>query len=140
MDGEGKIKFVHSISNLGVTRAISKNKILEIIGMDNQGIFVELVESSMVSDCVFDAPSLESYRRFQTAEKFGELKPYGRGAFRGSPAFIMAPFLLSGVLHAVTNEPMELIPAVIHAAEEFDRENAILDEEYESAVDHAEVF
>ena len=71
MDAEGKIQLVHSISNLVRTRAISKNKILGIIGMDNQGICVELVENSMVSDCVFDAPSLEAYRRCQTAEELG---------------------------------------------------------------------
>ena len=52
----------------------------------------------------------------------------------------MVPFLSTAVLHEETNEPLELILAVIHAAEEFDRENAILDENYESAVNHAEVF
>ena len=88
---------------------------------------MELVESSMVSDCVFDAPGLEAYIRCQTAEEIGELNPDGGGAFGGSPAFIMDPFLLTAVLHAETNEPLELTQAVIHAAEEFDRENAILD-------------
>ena len=52
----------------------------------------------------------------------------------------MAPLLRAAVLHAGTNEPLELIPAVIHAVEEFNRENAILDEDYESAVNHAKVF
>ena len=52
----------------------------------------------------------------------------------------MVPFLSTAVLHEDTNEPLELILAVIHAAEEFDRENAILYEDYESTVDHAEVF
>ena len=52
----------------------------------------------------------------------------------------MAPFLRAAVLHAGTSEPLELIPAVIHAAEEFDRENAAQDEDYESAVEHAKVF
>ena len=52
----------------------------------------------------------------------------------------MAHFLRTAVLHAGENEPLELISAVIHAAEDFDRENAILDEDYKSAVDHAEVF
>ena len=60
VDGKVKIQLVHSISNLDGTRARSNNKILGIIRMDNQGICVELVESSMVSDCVFDAPSLEA--------------------------------------------------------------------------------
>ena len=58
VDGEG-----HSISKLGGPRARLNNKILGIIRMDNQGICVELVKSSMVSDCVIDAPSLEAYRR-----------------------------------------------------------------------------
>ena len=68
VDGKGKIQLVHSISNLGRTRARSNNKILGIIWMDIQGICVELVESSMVSDSVFDSPSLEAYRRCQTAK------------------------------------------------------------------------
>ena len=140
VDGDGKIQLVHSISNLGRTRARSNKKILGIIGMDNQGICVELVESSMVSDCVLDAPSLGAYRRCQTAEYLGEIEPDGGGAFGGSPAFIMAPFLRAAVLHAGTNETLDLIPAVIHAAEKFDRENAILDEDYESAVNHAQMF
>ena len=140
VDGEGKIQLVHSISNLGGTRAISNNKILGIIRMDNQDICVELVEISMVPYCVFDTPSLEAYRRCQTAEEFGELKPDGIGAFGGSLAFVMAHFLRAAVLHTGTNEPLELIPAVIYAAEKFDRENAILDEDYKSAVNHAEVL
>ena len=52
----------------------------------------------------------------------------------------MDPFLHAAVLHTGTNDPLELIPAAIHAAEEFDRENAILDEDYPSAVNHAKVF
>ena len=71
VDGEGKIQLFHSILNLGGTRAGSKNKILGIIEMDNQGICVEVVESSMVSDCLFDASSLEAYRRCKTAEELG---------------------------------------------------------------------
>ena len=73
MDGGGKIQLVHSISNLGGARARSNNKIFGITRMDNQGICVELIENSMVSHCVFDAPSLEAYRRFQTAKELGEL-------------------------------------------------------------------
>ena len=52
----------------------------------------------------------------------------------------MAPFLNAAVLHSGINEPLELILAIIHAAEEFERENKILDEDYENTVDHAEVF
>ena len=104
------------------TRARSNNKIVGIIGMEHQGICVELVETSMISDCAFDAPSLEAYKKCQTPKELGELEPDGRGVFGGSPVFIMAPFLRAAVLHAGKNEPLELIPAVIHAAEEFNRE------------------
>ena len=41
----------------------------------------------------------------------------------------MDTFLHAAVLHTGTNESLELIPAVSHAAEEFDRENEILDED-----------
>ena len=43
-------------------------------------------------------------------------------------------------MQAGTNKPLELIPVVIHAAEEFDRENTILDENYESVINHAKVL
>ena len=36
------------------------------------------------------------------------------------------------------NDSLELIPMVIHAGEEFNRENATLDKDYERAVDHVE--
>ena len=52
----------------------------------------------------------------------------------------MAPFLRAAVLYVGTNESLELILAVFHTAEEFDRDNAILDEDYKSAVNHAGVF
>ena len=38
------------------------------------------------------------------------------------------------------NDPLEMIPMVIHSGEEFDSENATLDEDYERAVDHVEFF
>ena len=94
----------------------------------------------MVSDCTFDDPSLEAYKNCTTSEELGVLIPDGGGVFGGSPVFVMAPILRAAVLHAGTSEPLELIPAVIPAAEEFDRENEVQDEDYESAVEHAEVF
>ena len=44
------------------------------------------------------------------------------------------------LINAGTNDPLELIPMVIHAGEEFNREIATLDKDYESAVDHVEFF
>ena len=44
------------------------------------------------------------------------------------------------MINARTNDPLELIPMVIHSGEEFDRENATLDEDYERAVNHVEYF
>ena len=38
VDGEHKVQLIHSISNLGWTRSRSKQKILGIIGMEQQGI------------------------------------------------------------------------------------------------------
>ena len=35
-----KVQSIHSISNLGGTRSRSKDKILGIIGMEQQGIYV----------------------------------------------------------------------------------------------------
>ena len=84
--------------NLGGTRSRMKNKIVGIIGMENQVIYLELVVSSMVSDIEFNAPSLEAYREYKTAEEIRFLIPDGGGAFEGSSAFIMAPLLRTVVL------------------------------------------
>ena len=40
----------------------------------------------------------------------------------------------------MTKDPLELIPMVIHAGKEFDRENATLNEDYERAINHVEFF
>ena len=50
------------------------------------------------------------------------------------------PFLCCVLIIAGKNDPLELIPMVIHAGEGFDRENATLDEYYERAIDHVEFF
>ena len=60
--------------------------------------------------------------------------------FKGYSCFIPAPFLCCVFINAWTNDTLELIPMVIHDGEEFNRKNATLDEDYERAVDHVEVF
>ena len=50
VDGENKVQLIHSISNLGVTRSRSKDKILGIIGMEQQGICVALITYSVATD------------------------------------------------------------------------------------------
>ena len=62
------------------------------------------------------------------------------GTFKGSSCFIPALFLCCVLINAGTNDPLELIPMVIHAGEEFDRENATLEEDYERVVNHVEFF
>ena len=63
VDGENKVQLIHSISNLGGTRSRSKDKILGIIGMEQQDICVELVTDYVATDCNFPAPSLADYKR-----------------------------------------------------------------------------
>ena len=63
VDGGVKVQLIHSISNLGGTRSRSKDKILGIIGMEQQGICVELITEYIATDCNFPAPSLEDYKQ-----------------------------------------------------------------------------
>ena len=44
------------------------------------------------------------------------------------------------MINSGTNNPIELTPVVIHAGEEFNRENATLDDDCERAIDHVEFF
>ena len=69
-----------------------------------------------------------------------ELEVDDGGTFKGSSCFIPAPFLCCVLINAGMNYPLELVPIVIHAGEEFDRENATLYKDYERAIDHVEFF
>ena len=60
--GENKVQLIHSILNLGVTRSRSKDKILGIIGMEQQVICVELITYYVATDCNFPRSKL---RRLQ---------------------------------------------------------------------------
>ena len=60
------------------------------------------------------------------------------GTFKVSSCFIPTPFFHCVQINAGTNNPLELIPMVIHAGDEFDRENATLDKDYERAINHVE--
>ena len=50
VDGGGGVQLIHSISNLGGTRSRSKDKILGIIGMEQQGICVEIITDYVATD------------------------------------------------------------------------------------------
>ena len=62
MYGEIKVQLIHSISDLGGTRSRSKDKILGIIGIEQQGICVELITDYVATDCNFPASSLADYK------------------------------------------------------------------------------
>ena len=107
--------------------------------MEQQGIFVELIPDSVATDCNFPAPSLADYKRCQSKKELEELEVDDGGTFNGSSCFITAPFLQCVLINARTNDPLELIPMVIHAGEEFNRENATLDEDYERAINQQRI-
>ena len=58
VDGENKVQLIHSISNLGGTMSQSKDKILGIIGMEQQDICVEIITYYVATYYNFPAPSL----------------------------------------------------------------------------------
>ena len=66
MDRGKKVQLIHRISNLGGTRSRPKDKILGIIGMEQQGIFVELITDSVATDCNFPTPIFAYYKQFQS--------------------------------------------------------------------------
>ena len=69
VDGENKVQLIHSISNLEGTRSRSKDKILGIIVMEQQGICVELITDSVATDYNFPAPSLADYKKCQSKKE-----------------------------------------------------------------------
>ena len=83
---------------------------------------------------------LRRLRKCNSKKELEELEVDDGGTFKGSSCFIPATFLCCVLINARTNDTFELIPMVIHAGEEFDRENATLDEGYERAVNHVEFF
>ena len=66
VDRGGKVQLFNSISNLGRTGSRSKDKILGIIRMEQQSIFVELITDYVITHCNFHAPSLAGYKQFQS--------------------------------------------------------------------------
>ena len=86
------------------------------------------------------APSFVYYKRFQSKKELESLEIEDGGTFKGSLFFIPSPFLSYVLINAGTNDPLELIPIVLHSGEAFDRENATLDKDYERDVDHVEFF
>ena len=66
VDAEKKIQLIHNISNLGGTRSQSRDKMFWMIGMEQQGICVELITDSVATDCNFPAPSLADYKQYQS--------------------------------------------------------------------------
>ena len=54
--------------------------------------------------------------------------------------FYSSPFPSLCFYQCRDNDPLELIPMMIHDGEEFDRENATLDKDYERAVDYVDFF
>ena len=108
--------------------------------MEQLGICVELIPDSVATDCNFPTPSLADYKRCQSKKELEELEVDNGGTFKGSSCFIPAPFLCCVFINAGTNDPLELIPMLIHGGEEFNRENSTLDEDYERAIDDVEFF
>ena len=108
--------------------------------MDQLTTCVELVLSSALADCNFDAPSLRDYKTCKEAKELANIPTNGNGTFNGLSMFIVAPFVRDAVIGAGTKDPLELIPIVIHAREQFDRDNAALDENYDKGIDHSEMF
>ena len=83
---------------------------------------------------------LEDYKQCQSKKQLEELEVDDGGTLKWSSCFIPAPFLCCVSINVRTNGPLELIPMGIHAGEEFDRENAALDEDYERAINNVEIF
>ena len=93
VDRGKKVQLIHSISNLGGTRSQSKDKILDIIRMEQQGICVELITDPVATDCNFPPPSLADYKICQSKKESEELEVDNGGTFKGSSCCIPAPFL-----------------------------------------------
>ena len=140
VDAEKRIMLFRSFANSGGTRARTANKIVALICMDQLTSCVETVTSSALADCNFDGPSLTAYKNCKESKELADLATDGDGTFKGSSMFDVAPFVWDAVIGAATKYPLEFILIIIRAGEQFDRDNAILDDNYERGVDHAEVL
>ena len=80
--GKKKIQLIHSILNLGIKMLRSKDKILGMIGMEQQGICVELITDYVATDCNLPSPSLADYKQFQSKKEWEELEVDDGGTFK----------------------------------------------------------
>lgn len=113
---------------------------MALSGIDQLTTCVELMASLALADCNYYAPSLKAYKKFKEAKELANLPTNENATFKGLSMFIVAPFVRDAVIGAGTKDPLELIPNIIHAGEQFDRDNATLDESYDKGVDHSEMF
>ena len=142
-DGSGGALVAHSVANRGGTIRRKKKKFIAIVGMDQEGVAIELMEESLAVDCSFAAPSHSNYDGCKDEKEFRNLKPPSKGRknnFKGANCMLLAPYLVDAIAGEDSSDPSKLALAAIHAAKEFDKSDAGLDTDYEPAIDHANVF
>ena len=106
----GKIKFLHSPTNLGGTRIRPENKLVALDGFGDKSIPVLIDEKCMTSTVDIRTPSFNSLRTLTTTEeiKNSSIPNTGQKNFNHASFVILPPFIVEHIVDQDTREPEEL--------------------------------
>ncbi len=121
------IKIFHSPRNFGGTLLCPSNKVPCLTGLGRSRICLQLDPTLAPADCKLVTPTIVDFEACLTAQEVRDLQvpsaePENGGfySYEGSNIMLPAPWLRDTILNADTQDPFELIPIVLIAAEAYD--------------------
>ena len=122
-DENKKVAVIHIPKNHRGTRTRPTNKISCLVGLGPQAACVVLNVTQALLDCNICTPTLDELEQCTSSEKVKALEPPGvlvSVTFKGSAAFIPAPWLTEYVLNEDSRDPTKLIVGAMAVAKVFD--------------------
>ena len=122
-DAEKKIVILHSLKNLGGLLLRPANKIVALVGMDENPMGVIISNPCFCTGVKKQGPGLEKFQECNSRKDLDDLQPNQKGMYNGANIFMLAPWIVQSILNADTYDPLSLIPVILKDAEEFDNNN-----------------
>ena len=133
----GKMKILHSPTNLGGTRVRPENKIVALDGLDSTAIPVLLDTTCISSTVEIRTPSFTRLRTWTTVDevKASNTPTTGQKNFRHASFLILPPFITNHIVEVETRNPEELLILCNNLIEDHDKKHED-NPEFKSASEH----
>jgi hypothetical protein len=119
-NGQGGMRMIHSITNLGGNFSRPEDKIVCLQGILNSATVLQLDMKSFNQMVSFEAPKLDDFIACNTVEDITNLKATKKNKFECLSYAILAPFQAKAILQSESTDPREWVLAIKKAAEDFD--------------------